>query len=87
MKSRIQTNNVNSTELWVELSEQQSSELVGGTLIGAPLVNAPLVNAPINIGNDSVILDDADFIDQSGDSTILSGFLLGIFKNPLFRLP
>ncbi len=76
MKNQIQTNNVNSTELWVELDEQQSSELVGGTLIGAPLVNAPLVNAPINIGNDPVILDDADVVDQSGDSTILSGFLL-----------
>ncbi len=86
MRSQIQTNNVDSTELWVELSEQQSSELVGGTLIGAPLVNAPLVNAPINIG-DPVILDDADVVDQSGDSTILSGFLLGISKNPLFRLP
>jgi hypothetical protein len=34
MKSQIQTNNVNSTELWVELSEQQSSELVGGSYTG-----------------------------------------------------
>jgi hypothetical protein len=79
MKNKIQTNNVNSTELWVELDEQQSSELVGGSLIGAPLVNAPLINIS---DNDPVILDDADVIDQSGDSTILSGLF-----NPLFRLP
>jgi len=43
MKNKIQTNNVNSTELWVELDEQQSSELVGGSLIGAPLVIGPLI--------------------------------------------
>jgi len=79
MKNKIQTNNVNSTELWVELDEQQSSELVGGSLIGAPLVNAPLINIS---DNDPVILDDADVIDQSGDSTILSGLF-----NPLFRRP
>jgi hypothetical protein len=79
MKNKIQTNNVNSTELWVDLDEQQSSELVGGSLIGAPLVNAPLINIS---DNDPVILDDADVIDQSGDSTILSGLF-----NSLFRLP
>jgi hypothetical protein len=79
MKNKIQTNNVNSTELWVELDEQQSSELVGGSLIGAPLVIGPLINIS---DNDPVILDDADVIDQSGDSTILSGLF-----NPLFRRP
>jgi len=68
MRSQIQTNNVNSTELWVELDEQQSSELVGGNLIGAPLVNAPLVNvSDNNIGNDSVFsfLEDLDGFDSN----------------------
>jgi hypothetical protein len=75
MKKQIQTNNVNSTELWVELDEQQSSELVGGSLIGAPLVNAPLINIS---DNDPVILDDADGLDFSGDSNF-SKLLLGLF--------
>jgi hypothetical protein len=68
MRSQIQTNNVNSTELWVELDEQQSSELSGGTL----------VNAPINILNDSVILDDPDLFDSNENFNILS-ILSGIF--------
>jgi len=68
MKNKIQTNNVNSTELWVELDEQQSSELSGGTL----------VNAPINILNDSVILDDPDLLDSNENFNILS-ILSGIF--------
>lgn len=68
MKNKIQTSNVNSTELWVELDEQQSSELSGGTL----------VNAPINILNDSVILDDPDLLDSNENFNILS-ILSGIF--------
>jgi hypothetical protein len=60
MRSKIQTNNVNSTELWVELDEQQSSELVGGNFIGAVIVNAPII-----IGNDSVFFDDLDGLDSN----------------------
>jgi hypothetical protein len=52
----------------VELDEQQSSELSGGTL----------VNAPINILNDSVILDDPDLFDSNENFNILS-ILSGIF--------
>jgi hypothetical protein len=49
MKNQIQTNNVNSTELWVELDEQQSSELSGGS-------------GDINVlsGNNTNILTDGD---------------------------
>jgi hypothetical protein len=81
MTNQIQTNNVNSTELWVELDEQQSSELVGGSLIGAPLVNAPLVNvSDNNIGNDSVFsfFEDLDGFDSNENFNILS-ILSGIF--------
>ena len=62
MKNQIQANNVNSTELWVELDEQQSSELSGGT----PLVNV----SNINILNDSVILDDPDLLDSNENFNI-----------------
>ena len=49
MKNKIQTNNLNSTELWVELDEQQSSELSGGS-------------GDINVlsGNNTNILTDGD---------------------------
>ena len=68
MKNKIQTNNVNSTELWVELDEQQSSELSGGALVNGPIVDV----------SDNVILDDPDLFDSNENFNILS-ILSGIF--------
>lgn len=59
MKSQIQTSNVNSTELWVELDEQQSSELVGGSGVLALIV-------PDNSQNASGGLLGANFNDING---------------------
>jgi len=64
MRSQIQTNNVNSTELWVELDEQQSSELSGGF--------SAITIGDINTG-DLIIDNDPDLIDSSEK-------LLNLFK-------